>query len=198
MSSNPFQLIAAPFQVYLAPVGEAFPAIDATPAGNWAVLGSNKDYSEDGVTVSSTQEITTFRGLGSVADRAAFREGQSLMFGFTVHDVTADVYSKALNGAAIVATAAGAGTAGHKSMEMLLPPSVDCYAVLIRGAVSPEGVGASGPWNTQFEVAMAYQAADVEPVFKKGEPAGLAFEFTALVGDADEFATFRYQDADPV
>ena len=33
--SAPYEIMTGPLEVWLAPVGETFPDVDATPGGNW-------------------------------------------------------------------------------------------------------------------------------------------------------------------
>jgi len=186
---EPYEIIAAPFTVWLAPVGEAFPAIDATPGGNWAKLGSSGDldYNEEGVTIVHSQTMETFRGLGSTGPRKAFRTAEEMMLRLTLHDLTLEQYAEAINSNAVATTAAGSGTAGFKAMQLYMGLNVTQFALLARGGVSAYGDG----WNSQYEVPVCFQSGSPEPVFNKGNPAGLAFEFTALEDpDADVAARF--------
>ena len=109
----PFEIIAAPYTVWAAPVGEAFPAIDAAPAGNWAKIGTSGDesYSEDGVTVAHSQTTETTRVAGTTGPRKAWRTAEDLMVRFTILDISLEHYKQALNGNAVTTTAAGSGTA---------------------------------------------------------------------------------------
>lgn len=196
---KPYEIIAAPFAVYLAPVGEAFPAIDEAPAGNWELLGtSTRHYNEEGVTVAHEQEIEVFRGLGSTGPVKAFRTSEGLMVRFTLHDMKLEEYAKALNGAAVATTAAGSGTAGIKELNLYRGLDVALYAMLVRGP-GPEGDG----WPAQYQVPVCFQSGNPEPVFSKGEPAGLAIEMTALedpdaATEAERFGTLVAQSAEPL
>ncbi|MEZ5790506.1 MAG: hypothetical protein R3D34_06855 [Nitratireductor sp.] len=175
---EPYEIIAAPFTVWLAPVGEAFPAIDATPGGNWEKLGTSgdQDYNEEGITVSHSQTIEKFRGLGSTGPRKGFRTAEELMLRLTLHDISLEQYSQAINGNAVATTAAGSGTAGFKAMQLYMGLTVTRFALLARGNASAYGAG----FNSQYQVPVCFQSGSPEPVFNKGAPAGLALEFTAL------------------
>ncbi|MDF1778735.1 MAG: hypothetical protein P1V13_22155 [Rhizobiaceae bacterium] len=174
----PYEIVAAPFTLWLAPVGEAFPAIDATPAGNWGMVGTSGDenYTEDGVTVAHAQTIEKTRAAGTTGPRKAFRTEEDLMIRLTLMDMTLEHYKTAMNGNAVTTTAAGSGTAGTKKLGMRQGLNVTRLALLVRGDTSSYGDG----YKSQYEVPICYQSASPEPVFRKGQPAALALEFTAL------------------
>jgi hypothetical protein len=83
---------------------------------------------------------------------------------------------------------------------MRLGPDVAQMAMLVRGSgVSPY----LADKNVQYEVPVVIQMAEPEVVYKKGDPAGLALEFVALVdlnaaSPAKRFGVLRAQDANPV
>lgn len=196
--AQPFEIIAAPYTVYLAPVGEAMPDVGAVPAGNWFKLGAAgaKNYSEDGVSVQHAQSIELFRMLGATGPVKASRTSEDLKVSFVLHDLTLEQYRKVLNDLTVSATAAGSGTAGIKSMPLLRGLEVAEYAVLVRGDVSPEGEG----FASQYELPRMIVTSEPEVVFRKNEPAGLAIELTALE-DSDaaagsEFGRLVVQAAD--
>lgn len=193
---EPFEIIAAPFDVYVAPVGEAFPAIDADPAGNWTKVGTNgsKNISEDGITVAHEEEIEEFRFLGTTGPLKAVRTSEGLKFTFVLHDVSLEQYAAALNFNSVTDTAPGAGVAGHRAVNLHKGNDVAERAVLLRGP-SPYGAG----FNMQYECPRAYVMSEAEVVYQKGEPAGLEITFVALEdpsADAgEEFGVLRAQDA---
>lgn len=174
---EPLEILAAPFTIWLAPVGEAFPAIDAAPAGNWAKLGSNGDvnYDEDGVVVTHGQTIENWRGLGSTGPVKAWRTEEELQIGFTLVDISAAQYAKVLNNVEVTQTASGVGVPGTDAFGLSQGREVAAFALLARGA-SPGMEGG----NAQYEVKKVYQGAEPAPTFQKGEPAGLECEFNAL------------------
>lgn len=176
--SAPFEIISAPFTLYWAPVGESFPAIDATPAGNWVKVGTSgdRDYADEGVTVAHEQSIEKFRGAGSTGPRKVSRTEEDLMVRLTLWDISLEQYRLALNNVAVVATAAGSGTGGFKTITPYQGLDVALMALLVRGDFSAYGAG----WKSQYEIPVCYQSGSPEPVFGKGAPAGLALEFTAL------------------
>lgn len=175
---KPFEIIAHPFTVWWAPVGESFPAIDAAPAGNWLKLGTSGDrnYSAEGVTIAHAQTIEKFRAAGSTGPVKASRTEEDFMVRFTLWDVLLEQYRVALNQNAVTTTAAGSGTAGFKEINLYQGLEIQQVALLVRGPFSPYGAN----WNTQYQVPVCYQSGSPEPVGSKSNPAGLALEFTAI------------------
>jgi len=197
---EPYEIIGAPYTLWLAPVGEAFPLIDAAPAGNWIKVGTNGDrnYSDDGVTVAHSQSLEKARPVGSTGPVKAWRTEEDLMIRLSLWDMTLEQYAKALNDVEITTTAAGSGTAGFKAMGLSQGQEVTAYALLVRG-ISAYGDGYTG----QYEVPRCYQSGNPEPVLTKGKPAALDLEFTALEdlnasSDAERFGRLVMQHQAPL
>ena len=188
----PFEIIAAPFEVYLAPIGSAFPDLSITPPGPWVILGTsgNKNYHEDGITVAHEQTIEVFRPLGTTAPRKAFRTEEELMFTAVVADLSASQYAQIINRCQVTAVAAATGVGGQSRFELLQGPAVSTFAVVVRGAES-----AGGPYNTQWQVPLAYNGGNPELVLQKSEPAGLQVEFHALWDSGAGFGRYISQTA---
>jgi hypothetical protein len=189
----PHEIIASPLTLYVAEVGTAFPKIDAAPAGAWLKLGAlgAKNYTDDGVTVTTSQTVETFIPAGSTAPRKAFRTEEGLAMGFTLVDLSPEQFAKVLDEAAITTVVAAAGKAGEKSFSMLRGLGVQQYALLARGESTVDNELAS-----QYEWPTVYQSGDPSPVYTKGEPAGLDVEFTALEVEDGEFGDIRIQTAE--
>src|SRR3990167_8660628 len=112
--ATPYEIVAAPLTVWVAPTGTAFPDVDTAPNGSWTKLGTSgdKNYADDGVTVTHEQTIETFTPAGSTAARKAWRTEEGLLVEFVLVDISADQYAKILNDATVTDTGAGAGTPG--------------------------------------------------------------------------------------
>lgn len=197
-NSAPYEIIAAPATLYVAPVGEAFPDVDTTPAGNWVKVGTTGDfnYSEDGVTINHGQSVEVFRALGSTGPRKAWRTEEELIIGLTLVDISLEQYKHAMNQNTVTTTPAAPGTPGTKSIGLSRGMTLDQRALLIRGT-SPYG----DDFAAQYEVPIAVEQGSPEVVFRKGEPAGLQLEFQALedpnAATADvRFGTLTCQTAD--
>ncbi|HMJ88144.1 MAG TPA: hypothetical protein VK504_33435 [Vicinamibacterales bacterium] len=177
-NTQPFEIIAAPFTVWFAPIGTAFPLIDAVPAATWKKVGSSGDlnYLDEGVTVSHAQSMEFFRALGDSGSRKVFRTEEDLKIRLVLADVSLEQYSHAINSNAVTTTPASTGVAGVKKLGLSRGASVATVALLVRGP-SPYGDG----WTLQYEVPLAAQSGNPEPVYMKSSPAALALEWTALV-----------------
>lgn len=186
---TPYEIVGNPLTLWLAPVGTAFPLIDAAPSGSWIRVGTNgaANYADDGITASHNQTIEQARPAGAVGPVKAWRTAEDMMLGLTLWDVSLEQYAAALNGASITTTAAGVGTAGFKKLGLSQGQEVKLYALLARG-VSPYG----DTYAAQYEVPRCYQSASPKPAYAKGKPAGLALEFTALEDLAASSAGERF------
>jgi hypothetical protein len=173
-NTTPFEIMAAPFEVYLAPVGTAFPAVtDSAPVSPWVKVGTsgNLNYKEDGVSVSHPQSVEPWRALGDIAPRKYFRTEEQLMIRLTLADVSLEQYKHALNDN----TVTDSGTS--KKVGLSRGTSVAQKALLVRGP-SPYGDNKI----MQYEVPIVFASGSPEVVYaNSGEPAGLELEFSAVV-----------------
>lgn len=197
----PFEIIAAPFTAWWAPTGTAFPLIDAAPGAGWTKIGSSgaSNYSEEGVTVTHSQNIELFRTLEGTGPVKGFRTEEDLVIAFTLIDMTLEQYRLALNNNTVTTTAPAAGVAGFKAVNIHRGVEVATMALLLRGDVSPEGDG----WKTQYQVPVCFENGSPEVVFTKGEPAGLSLSFTAMedlaaATIAERFGKLIVQHAAPI
>ena len=189
----PFEIIAAPFDIYVAPVGTTFTDVSQTPSASWFLLGTSgsKNYDEEGVKIKHEQKIEEFRFLGLTAPRKASRTEESLTIGFKVADVSAAQYAKILNNVALTNTAAAVLQGGNLNFPLLLGlGSPALYALIARCNESAGGVN----FNTQYEVPIVYQGSSPEVLYMKGNPAQLECEFHALWDSALGFGRLRSQN----
>lgn len=175
--SAPYEIIAGPLNLWLAPVATAFPLVGVAPAGPWARVGTdgNRNYADDGLSVQHTQKIDTATPAGALGPVKAWRTEEGLIIAVTMWDLSLEHYTTALGGAAPTTTAAGAGAAGFKQMGLSRGPDVLTYALLARGS-SAYGDN----FIAQYEVPVCFQNASPKPVYAKGKPSGLELEFMAL------------------
>lgn len=198
-NSLPYEIIAAPYDVWFAPVGTAFPDVEITPPAPWAKVGSsgNLNYFDEGVTVAHAQTIEKFRALGDAGSRKVFRTEEDLMVRLLLADVTLEQYAHALN-SNTVTDVPPSTQAGYRYIGLSRGFSVATVALLVKGP-SPyleDGV-------LQFEIPRAAQSGQPEAVFRKGTPVGLALEWTALVdpnavNEFERFGRILAQDALPL
>jgi hypothetical protein len=170
----PYEVIAAPYKVYVAPVGTAFPAIDAAPGVSWTLVGSSGDLNYDdatGVIVEHRQTTVPWRALGDAGSRKIFRTEEDLIVKLKLVDITLEQYAHALNANTVTENP------GERVIGLSRGFDVDTRALLVRAAVSP--YQAEG--NTQYEIPRAAQVGSPTVTKKKGEPEGLDLEWMALV-----------------
>ncbi len=176
---TPFEIIGAPLTLWLAPVGTAFPLINAAPGAGWTKLGTNGDrsYEAGGVTTTHAKSYDKVRTAGASGPVKAFLTEEDLMFGVTLLDMTLEQYAAALNGNTVTTVAPATGVPGTKKIGL----SEDVgrtkeYALLARGL---------SPYNEalamQYCVPRCYQSGAPAPVFRKGGTgAALALRYEAL------------------
>ena len=184
MGQQPYEIIAGPAEIYVAPVGESFPAIGTEPpGGNWTLLATlgTQEYGEEGVTVSHQESVEDFRGLGSTGPIKSFRTEEELTIAAMIHDLTLEEYARAINFVTV------ATDSDDKTMDIYKSHEVAYRALLVRGA-GPYGAN----YNLQYEVPRVRSDSALEIVFQKGTPAGLALQFRALedLSAASESARF--------
>jgi hypothetical protein len=174
----PYEVIAAPYEVYWAEVGTAFPDVDTPPGASWALVGTSGslNYTEAGVTIAHSDETVQWRALGDTGTRKVFRTGEGLAIRFVLADVSLEHYRHALNMNAVTAVPATVGNPGYKWIGLSKGPFVAQVSLLVRGP-SAYGDGMA----SQYQVRIAFQTGNPEPVFLKNEPAALALEYTAVV-----------------
>lgn len=190
--SAPYEIIAKPLTLYLAPVGTAFPLLDAAPAVDWIQVGTSgaKNYEDDGVTVTHDQSIETFTGAGGTGKQKAWRTEEDLLIGVTLVDLSPAQYAQALNNATVTTVAAGVSTVGQKHFALQQGLDVAVFALLARGKST-----VNEALNAQYEVPKVIQAASPAPVHSKGAPAGLELQFQALEDSTLGFGKLRIQTA---
>ena len=189
MSTAPYQLMNGPFEVYVATPVVLAPDI-AIPSASidaaWSLLGvdGDKDITEDGVKVLIEQDVSKFRGLGSVSARKLFRNSQDVTIQFVLADASIENYARALNDADI-------NLDSHRRLiNLLMTSDVAQFSLLIRG----DDRSPYGAFNTQWWIPRASHDANLETVYVKGEPVGLAYSFVALDDSVNGLGTLESQD----
>lgn len=179
------EIIAAPLQLWLSPVGTAFPLISAAPAVEWELIGLSGDenYTDDGVTVELPQSIEEFIPAGTAMAVKAFRTEESIEIGVTVADMRNEVLQLALNNNAIDETT------GQSEISLLRGIDVTEHALLARGRSPYEDATATD--ILQLQVPRVYMSAEPEITHNKGEPAGVELSFRALLPDSGAIADLR-------
>lgn len=176
-NSSPFEILAAPFTLYLAPLTTAFPLVDTDPTAPWVVIGTSgpSNYDEAGVTIQHSQTTNFWRSLASGGPRKVFRSAEDFMISLNLADVSLEQYKNILEYNTITPTAASVGVPGTKSIGLSRGLVMNPMALLVRGP-SPYGDNMAA----QYEVPMCVNIGDPQPVFNKDKPALLNFKFQAI------------------
>lgn len=193
--AEPFEIITAPFDVWIAPVGEAFPGLGTDPASPWELIGTNgnRNHSDDGVTITHNETVEDFRTRGATGPVKSFRTEESIVVAFNLHDLTLEQYARVMNFNAI--TDNSAETPPDKTIDLYRGVNVGVRALLVRGP-SPYMDGG----QMQFEVPKVRADGNSEVQFSKSTPAGLSLAFTTLedlnaASESERFGRLRAQTA---
>jgi hypothetical protein len=185
----PYEIIASPLTVWVAPQGTAFPLVNAAPPGAWFQLGTSgtKNYDAKGVTVSHDETINKFIPAGGTAARKAWRSEEGFSIEFELVDLTMEQYAKIINDVTVNTIV---GPPATKDFNLLQGLTVKTFALLARG-LSP--INESLP--AQYQVPIVIEADSPKPAFRKDAPAALAVRFEALEDSALGFGKFLAQTA---
>lgn len=189
---TPYEIIAGPIELWVAPVATAFPKVDATPTGPWVLLGANgsKNQDESGVVLTHNQTITPWRSAGSTVAQKAFRTEESLTIEAKLADLSSTTYAKILNNATVSTTNPTTLLAGDSNFPLKQGSTIALFALLAKG-LSPAG----DSFSAQYEVPRVYQGASPKPAFVKGAPAMLDVQFMVLEDATLGMGVLRIQTA---
>lgn len=187
---DPVTVLMGVGKLYVAPVGTAFPEVNAAPGGSWTNLG----YTVDGVTITkgqSIEEVSSDQETGPVKAR---RTEETLVVETKLLEATLENLGKLL-ALTVTDTAPGAGSIGTRKVGLYQGGLVTEYAFLFRGD-SP--YGASYP--AQYEVPRGYFTGDIGIEHTKDGAVVFPCEFHALVdpdaaSEDEKFGRLVAQDA---
>lgn len=176
LNTAPYEIIAGPCKVYIAPVGTAYPAIDDLESAfnaAWVKLGQT----DGGVKVAHAQTIVALRTDQVTAPVKAVRSEEDLEITFSLAEVTLENYASVMNQLTVGAVDAG----GSTTINLYRGGSgVETFAVYVRG----DQLSPYGPYNLAYEVPSAYQNGNPEVDFTKDAKALLACSFMAIAASA--------------
>lgn len=194
--SEPYEIMATPFDAFVAVAGTTKPDIADDPEASgsgWTKLGTRgaDEYDEAGITVTHEQDISYYRGLRGTGPVKAFRNSEGLMIGFTLNDLTVESYAQILNDATV-----DASSGNSRAVPLHQGPQVNAIAILFRSVDGPYGDGAP----CQYWVPKVVQSGSPAVVHRKGQAAGLALVYTAMenldaVTEDERFGVFEAADA---
>lgn len=188
------EIITEPFNVWIAEVGTAFPALTTEESGfasGWTKLGVqvDKSYSEAGLTVSHTQTPASFTPAGSTVPRKWWRTEESMTLSLELADLTPETYATVMDHKGEVTHVTG--TPGEYSFQIRRGLKMKAYALLARG---PSPLYENH--YSQYNCPVVYQTGTPTPKFAiKGGPAFLAVTFSVAEGEVGKFAEFKVQSS---
>lgn len=185
-----YEILTGVGTIYIAPAGEAKPALNASPGGNWVSLGET----DGGVKVTKTQNIEAFSSDQRTGKVKAIRTEEGVTVETNLMQATLENLANVLNGV-VTDTAAGSGTIGKRSLPLHAGADVDEFAILFRGD-SPYSASYPG----QYYVPRGYIDDDVEMEFVKDGKTLIPFKYEALedldaATENERFGVIEYQDA---
>lgn len=191
---SPFEMVSGPIEVHTAPEGTLAPEISASPPNPWVRMGANgdKSISDDGLTVNFEEEINDQMVLGSTVPQKAFRVSESIMYDFTLFDLTAEMFAIAMSGLPVSDTPAGTGTGGYRSVPLVRGFNILYQAFLFRG-ISPY----ADNMNVQYWLPKGYAGFNGEVQYQKGEAAGLGISVKPYEYGASGLGQYQAQYAAP-
>jgi hypothetical protein len=193
MASSPFEIQLGPADVYRAPLGESFPAVEDAPAGNWELIADAEHITEDGIVIRGNPDITLVRSLGTIAAVKAGMVARDFQLEFTVMDTRVEAQAVAYGADpddAVTDTPAGGGAAGFRQVDVPIDPVPQGFALLLRWDQSGYGDG----YKSQYQIYSAVQLGDGNGIFSKSTPFGQRHLWTALNSSAG-FVRLVEQDA---
>lgn len=186
MAVAPYEIIAGPAHVWVAPYGTAFPDVNAAPATPWTTgaLG----YTDGGITVTHNQNIEQLMVDQVPTPVKVMRTTEGLTVEFGIVQLTVQRYALILNNATVTDTAATVGPpATTKNTAFPLQQGVDVarFSMLVRG---PSPYTATG--NAQFEIPIVIQSGEPSVTYNRDAKSVLGTQWIAL---ADTTKTFPNQ-----
>lgn len=192
----PYQIVAGVCDVYVAPVGTTFPAVDDAygDPGFGTTVWRKLGHTDGGITVGHPQTVVELRTDQVTAPVKAVRSEENLEISFSLAEVTPENYAMVLNQAV-----AGPTTSGNSKVINLYRGGfgVETFALLVRG----EHLSPLGDFNLQYEVPSVYQQGEPSVEYTKDAKALLAVNLMAIAAlafsgtatDDDIFGVLRIQ-----
>lgn len=171
MAVAPFEIIAGPARVWIAPVGTAFPTIATTPAAAWTDLG----YTDGGISVTHNQDIEQLMVDQVTTPVKTIRTSEAITVEFAIAQITLERYALIVNQNTVTTVA---GPPATKEFQLQKGSVVRTSALLVRGP-SPYG-----DWNMQYELPIVYMSEEPQITFTRDAMATLPTAWVVLADTA--------------
>ena len=189
--SQPYQIIAGPADVFVAPVATAFPAINVassttSPPAGWTALGRT----QGGVSVKYSQTVDQISADPETAPIKAVRSSEGLDITFALIELTLATIAYFMNQQTVTTIT---GPPHNLSIPLHRGRSVARNALLIRGD-SPYG-----NFFMQYECPVVVMTDSPQMDFAENKISAAQMTFTAIAdltqaSDSAYFGTLRAQD----
>lgn len=181
------EIVNGPLEAYWGPVGESYPAIGTTPAGNWTLIGASgsENYTEDGVSLQGEDSVEFFRALGSPYPRKAFRTSADLIVSLTMVDLTPAMLRLAFNNNTVT------DDTGEDTLSLLKDLDVTEMALLVRGVGKSTLLSGS---NCDFRLPRVVVAGSIDLSFVKGDAVGVELMFQYIYRSSDAAPLYAVDD----
>lgn len=170
------EIIVEDLECYLAPLSTAFPALSATPTGEWKQVGKAGPlgHSEAGSTITLSKTAATFTSSGAAAPRKSWVTDRGFEVAFEVADLSLETLAMLADNVSVEGTTV-------KKVKLPKGFTNHEYAAILRGT-SPMTEGKKAQWN----IPSCYNGANMAPKFApKGGPAYLAVQLIATLATGE-------------
>ncbi len=182
-ASDPFARIVGSAALWVAPVGESAPDVNAAPSGNWTLLGPT----DGDQTVSHEGALELLYDNDHQGPVKATRPQEGKLFTFSLVGLTLEHYARVLSALSNIVDAGGSPAVRTIGLKRGFIPTE--YALLFKGAShSPYG-----DFPAMYVVPRGVFGAEPEVTYTKegGNSAALDCEFVALEDDDTALAINR-------
>lgn len=170
---NPFDQLIGSLDVWIAPYGEAIPAVNVAPTGNFRRLGAT----DGGQTVKHAGDLEKRSDDDHTGNTIAFRPSEEVMVTATLVGLTLENYATIMNSVNSIETDVSPATKTMPLKKGFYPTE---YVMILRGDVlSPYGA-----LPGMYVVPRGVFGGEPEVAYTKDDRAGVEFEFAALIDDA--------------
>lgn len=190
--SAPYNIIAGPADVFVAPVATAFPAINVassttSPPASWTALGRT----QGGVMVKYAQTVDQISSDQNTGTIKAVRSAEGLDVTFALMELTVATIAYILNQQTVTTVV---GPPHDQDIPLHRGRSVSRNALLIRGD-SPYG-----NWFMQYEIPVVVMTDSPQMDFKEQGISVMQCTFTCIEdltagSEANRFGILRAQDS---
>jgi hypothetical protein len=201
VSNKPYEIIAFPYVLWLAPGGTKMPTLAESEKAEeenepkmtgWTRVGTSGalNYAEAGVTVSQPQTLQSFTGAGATMPRKAWRTDEAIEISLELVDLSVKQQALIFDNKAVTTVAGATGSAGHpgsESFNLYRGPLLFNFAALVVG-ISPE----TAEYKAQYYVPACYQSAPTAAKYSlKAGPAMLALTFISIIEEAGVYPEYH-------